>query len=130
MVELHRQDTKWATGEANFGYWTRPGRWTNLGSLKLSLSTRDYDALSADIDALLARGDPPLQPPGSDYIVVCTDGPGYLTERRVNGKSTWLEGLCGDHPNKAIAKLMQRVVWHEACKYKPTVVPCDAATAP
>src|SRR5208337_1276282 len=106
-VELHRVQDGTAAGTATFGYWRR-GDWDPLGSLKLGLSKVQYDKLAARIDGLLVRGEPASDP---HNVVVCADGPGYLTERRKNIVSTWLSGFCGIHPNNAIAKLMLQVVW-------------------
>jgi hypothetical protein len=130
VIELHRQDADWALGDASFGFWGRGSGWTSLGHLRIELRSADYAALSKKVDALLARGEPAPPPPESGWVVVCTDGPGYLSERRKNGKSTWMSGFCGEHPNNAIARLMMQVVWKEACTYRPAVPPCFTKEVP
>lgn len=129
VIEIHRQDADWAAGEASFGFWGRGSGWTKLGYLRIELRSADYTALSQRVDALMARGEPAPPSPGSGSIVVCTDGPGYLSERRKNGRSSWMSGFCGDHPNKEIARLMMQVVWKEACTYRPAVPPCSMKSA-
>ncbi len=44
-------------------------------------------------------------------MIVCADGPGYVSERRRAGKSQWLSGFCGEnHPNEEIAGLVEAVM--------------------
>lgn len=45
-----------------------------------------------------------------DSIIVCTDGPGYLTEIRSNGRTRWMSGFCGRNANNVIAPMMGRLV--------------------
>jgi len=124
VIELHRNADGSAIGVADLGFSGRGGNgWTDLGSLKVGLSAERFAALSAKIDGLLARGEP-VPETSANVVHICTDGPGYVTERRKNGRSEWMSGFCGDHPNNQIAKLMLAVVWGEVCLYGPTVAPC------
>lgn len=121
VIELRRVDAGSAEGEVRF---LRTGRdhGIEVGRIRFDIAAEDYAALIRQIDALLARRDfqrsrVTRDPDGTvTELLVCTDGPGYLTERRVGGKEVWLEGSCGDdHPNQAIAALLQKVVLDHAC---------------
>lgn len=108
IVELHRSKPGLAEGEVQFFYGHPSAGWSKVGWAKLSLSAAEYDELAGRIDILLARGEP--NNVHGVEIIVCTDGPGYLTERRNSGTSGWLSGFCGEHPNNEIAVLMSNVV--------------------
>ncbi|HWA63300.1 MAG TPA: hypothetical protein VG939_18130 [Caulobacteraceae bacterium] len=105
IVELHKTP-KGAQGEALFFDGHPSLGWRRIGWLRLAASDANYARLVARIDELLGRGDPEAAGP----LVICTDGPGYLTERRLNGKTTRLGGFCGDHPNNEIASIMEGVI--------------------
>jgi hypothetical protein len=123
VAELHREPDR-GVGSVTFGYWGR-GDWEEGGSLSLGLSLKQYDELVAKVDALVAqsgaKADTKTNRHGIGVVHICTDGPGYLTERRKNGRTIWLDGFCGDdHPNNAIARLMFAVVSSNLCSYGPS----------
>lgn len=106
VIEIHRRDGKSAVGAVRLLVGHRD-QWTTLGTLAIEMPVTDFDALAGRVDALMDRGEPSKTRDGN--IIVCTDGPGYVTERRSGGHSRWLMGFCGDHPNKEIATLMGRL---------------------
>lgn len=121
VIELHRVDEKFARGEVRF-LWTSRDRGEETGRIKLGMLIEDYEALTRRIDEQLTRRDfedsrVVHNSKGQvTELIVCTDGPGYVTERRVGGKEVWLDGFCGDnHPNDAIAVLLQAAVMDYAC---------------
>jgi hypothetical protein len=129
VLELHRLGDGGAIGVVTFVYATREIDGDNLGSLRVGLRRGEYDALIGKIDALMAAGDPPTPPLRGAHgelgrFFVCTDGPGYLTERRLDGRTHWLSGDCAPHPNNQIVKLMWEVVVANLCGYEPAGRPC------
>lgn len=106
VIELHRKDDRWATGTMSLLIGHPSYHWTTTATVILEINTSEYEALTQEIDAQLLRGEPPLVELENGDIVICTDGPGYVTERLKNGHNQWLSGFCGDHPNNRIAELM------------------------
>lgn len=100
-IELHRVGDDGANGEIvlyapvnNGETFTSPDdRMRFVGWRALGMSRARYDALVAKIDAAMAESDPPPPPKSAaqpDELVVCSDGADYLTERRKQGRTTWL----------------------------------------
>lgn len=121
VIELRRVDGDSAEGEVRF-LWTGRDRGVEIGRIGFDIPAEDYAVLTGQIDAQLARRDfqesrVTRDPDGTIVeFLVCTDGPGYVTERRVGSKQLWLKGFCGDdHPNQAIAALLQKVVLDHTC---------------
>ncbi len=107
VIEIHRSDAKRASGDVYFLAGHNARGWERQGQLKWFMSSADYDKLASAVDAALAKGDPGMLPKTKEGdILLCTDGPGYLSERRLNRKTHWLSGFCGDNPNNDIASLM------------------------
>ena len=70
---------------------------------RFELEPNEYEYIAGMVDDAFALGEPNLRP-DADTMIICTDGPGYLTERLMDGSSTWMAGQCGDeHPNDVIA---------------------------
>lgn len=105
IVELHRTKRDRAEGVAEF-YRGHPSLgWTKAGSVRLEGPKDEFDRLAEKVRVALARGEPDNRV--SDEIVVCTDGPGYVTEQRQSGRTVWTSGFCNNgHPNNEIAELM------------------------
>jgi hypothetical protein len=114
IFEAHAVDRDRAAGTVSFFYGHAGSGWKRTGSMAIEMRRSDFDAAVARVDAALARATPPQK----DEIMVCTDGPGYLTERRHAGKSQWLAGFCDDdHPNKAIAREVERIVGEQLGRF-------------
>lgn len=107
IVELRKGQAGGAVGEAQFFSGHPRTKWTRTGWIKLSLPDAAYAELASRIDLLLTRKEPAS---ASDEVVVCTDGPGYLTERRRAGMTVWLSGFCDGNPNDEIAVLMSDAI--------------------
>ena len=92
--------------------WMREGRWT------FDISPTQFRDLTAVIESEMARIQPPREPPGPDDdedIVVCTDGPGFLTEYVRGGQVTSMSGFCpysmhGQPPNRIVEEHPNRMV--------------------
>lgn len=130
VAEVHRDGSKFAVGEITFFAGHPSSSWVKIGWFRYGLSAADYDVLSGKVDQQLTRTVPefPQQLPNGSIFVGCTDGPGYLTERRKSGQSTWLSGFCGDHPNKMIADLMFAAFERGACRFGPHRSDCPSST--
>lgn len=66
-----------------------------------------YAGIARRVRALLFD---PARMPNKDSaeLVICTDGPGYLTELREAGRTHNLSGFCApNHPNNAVYKLIR-----------------------
>jgi hypothetical protein len=90
--------------------------WTRQATMEARLSPEAYAEALARVDALYRPLDYAAIPGPNDpsrVIALCTDGPGYLSERNRDGEVTWLSGHCADnHPNPAIAGVMRELVEH------------------
>ena len=92
--------------------------WTVDERRMFSLSRREYDALAAGVDAALASYRPSTPVDlgnGTTETIVCTDGPGFLTERVAAGAVATLAGSCPperdrQHANRLVAALVVRIV--------------------
>jgi hypothetical protein len=78
------------------------------------ISAGAYRSLAKTTDRSLAMASD-IPPTGGEEIVVCTDGPGYLTERVRGGQLTTLSGFCprtehGRHPNISIVCAIQSLL--------------------
>lgn len=105
VIEVHRTRDGSAEGE---GVWLRGhprAGWTRTGTTKIKLTSAQYDALTTEVDGALTS-----TPNKTDDLVICTDGPGWVTERKRMDLVSTLSGFCDlNHPNNQIAKAMQRL---------------------
>jgi len=88
--------------------------WRVKEERQFRISAVSYRSLSTTTERALVRASE-VPPTTSDDIVVCTDGPGYLTERIRRGQVATLSGFCprteeGGHPNVAIVCAMQSLL--------------------
>lgn len=96
----------WLDGHPSLG-------WRVTRRQRFELAPSEYERLATFVDQQLARGAPDLRSEAGDVIMVCTDGPGYLTERLMDGDQSWLRGFCGDdHPNDAIKAYLSAWALH------------------
>ena len=84
-----------------------------------TLSRREYLNLAAGVDSAMADYRRPDPDPDKDEMIVCMDGPGFLTERVVEGRVTTLAGNCPPseqvaHPNNRIVALFVALVCRHA----------------
>lgn len=103
VVELAGQPDGTAKGDVTFVHGHPFRGWKRGEPLPLVLGAQPWTSLRAAMEQTLARPEP--SPGDGDDLVICTDGPGYVTEWRSDGRSRWLSGFCGDHPNRKIANL-------------------------
>ena len=121
IIEIHRRDVEWATGTMTLLIGRPRGRWITTATLVIEMNTPQFEDLTRQIDAQLQRKEPPLENVKGE-IVVCTDGPGYVTERLSHGGSRWLSGFCGDHPNNRIAELMAPIAAQSFDRWLPEFI--------
>lgn len=86
--------------------------WEAEGEEHLTLSGPEYRHLAAEVDAAVAGYGAPVVEPGRGETIVCTDGPGFLTERVHNGTVRSMVGACPPsmttlHANRIIAAAIQ-----------------------
>ena len=118
IIELHRRDADWAEGTMTLLYGHPSEKWEIKATISLAISASEFDKLTRKIDAEMSKGE--QQAEGADgTIVVCTDGPGYVTERLAGDHSQWLSGSCGDHPNDRIAAMMAPLAAHSIDQWLP-----------
>lgn len=121
IIELHRRDADWAEGTLTLLYGHPSEKWEIKATISLAISASEFDRLTRKIDAEMSKGE--QQTEGADgTIVVCTDGPGYVTERLAGGHSQWLSDSCGDHPNDRIAAMMAPLAAHSIDQWLPKFV--------
>lgn len=96
----------WARGHPGYG-WERTRR------RSVTITHEEFDWIMSSVDALLADGQPSqvyVDADEQEIIVLCTDGPGYRSERVHENTVTWLTGFCGvpdhPHPNTRIADIL------------------------
>jgi len=83
--------------------------WRRTRRERIELTGSEYQDLATFVDEHLARGEPQLTDDEGEGVV-CTDGPGYTTERLMDGVQTWMHGFCGEgHPNQTIKN--ELAVW-------------------
>ena len=83
--------------------------WQIRDELRFHLSQSAYRQLAETVDTAFRQPVTSIyrDEKGEEFEVICTDGPGYLTERVAGERVISLAGFCGDaHPNKAIARAM------------------------
>jgi hypothetical protein len=98
------------------GHWRTS--WEPVAIRSFQLSSAEYRRLANRVDDALARYRPSVEVQNEDgtrEAIVCTDGPGYLTERVRDGRVTTLVGFCppvGDeeHSNRRIADVMMAMI--------------------
>ena len=83
--------------------WVREGQWT------FDISPAYFRELTAKVDEAIVRfrPDPGPMRPDEEERIVCTDGPGFLTERVRETQVISLSGSCpyswdDEHPNRMI----------------------------
>lgn len=84
--------------------------WKEIMAFEAILSADEYKAVLKKIDGLYKEPeDGDHKPVDTDEgIIVCTDGPGLLSERMRGDSFSYIDGSCGeDHPNRLIAQYLQ-----------------------
>jgi len=92
--------------------------WDVADDQMFSLSRREYAQLVAGVDWAFAeypRLVAHLDRSETAEMIVCTDGPGFLTERVVQGRVATLAGDCplteeSEHPNRRVVALLTDLV--------------------
>jgi hypothetical protein len=89
-----------ATGEVEIAWFDGHPRlgWRRTHRHRFQIPQREYERVVAEVDRLMALEVVELQRRPNDEaepaIVVCSDGPGYLTERIRDGEVRWLRPMC------------------------------------
>lgn len=92
--------------------WLREGRW------RFDVTPTQFRELGASVDVAMARLRPnlrPMDPDGEEVFVLCTDGPGFLTELLRGGQVVSVTGSCAysrdeQHPNRAVEDAVLDIV--------------------
>ncbi len=108
MTFVGAADGAWA--EVVWLYGHSQTEWRVTRRERFALEPSEYESIATFADSAYVRGARRgYMNPTRDVIHVCADGPGYLSERLVDGSQTWLAGSCGDeHPNDEIANYLLR----------------------
>ena len=109
MTFVGAADGAWA--EVVWALWdNRVDRWRATRRERFELEPSEYEDLATFADQAYLRGARRgFMDPAPEAIYVCADGPGYLTERLIDGRQIWLAGPCGpEHPNDEIADYLVR----------------------
>jgi len=118
VVEMVRLDRDTIKARILYIYGHPKEGWTKTAEMLLEMHRLSYEELAKWVDEELAKGDPELTlPDGATFV--CTDGPGYLTERRKADQDTSLDGSCGDHPNNRIALAMGGLIRRTQARWEP-----------
>lgn len=81
VFQVAPKDEHFAVAAVEF-YWGHPAsKWTKTGYLRFSMPTKQYKRLTKAVDFALSKKIRRTDPSAGE-IIVCTDGPGYVTERR------------------------------------------------
>lgn len=127
-LELHPQKhsrghVAMAVGEV-FLHEATPRGVLPAGWIVLRMRLDDYDKLMADVDQLLARGDPR---DGAGLGVVCADPDSYIVERRRHGKTRWVYEDCGsDMPAADVVYRIAEAFPFPLCWYTSAALDDDA----
>jgi len=103
VVELAEQPDGSAAGTVTYLLGHPHEGWKRASPVPLALLPAEWRKLRTDVDAALLKREPAASR-ADGSLFLCTDGPGYLTERQSAGGTFWVSGFCGDHPNDGIAK--------------------------
>jgi hypothetical protein len=71
--------------------------WRRTRGERFQISEDEYQEIAAEVDRLLSLGVAEAQSritPEGRILVVCADGPGYLTERVKSGEVAWMRPMC------------------------------------
>lgn len=110
VVELVGNEAGGATVRI-FGFYGHPRTsWRRTGMHRFILPSEQYRQLADSVDRAMVHNVPPRLAQGE--VVVCTDGPGLLTERVRDGAVRSLGGSCplsvhAEHPNRVIEAAVQ-----------------------
>ncbi|MBA4766806.1 MAG: hypothetical protein H2049_04115 [Porphyrobacter sp.] len=86
--------------------------WIEMLSAYSDIPREQFDRLRASFAAALSAApiaSLSVDRDGNEVIIVCTDGPGYLTEVVEPSGTRELSGFCGDHPNRRLAEEIERI---------------------
>lgn len=88
------------------GHWRT--QWELQGERRFHLPAAEYRQLSEQVDTALAAYRGPNYDHAQGEVIICTDGPGFLTERVREGRVVTLTGQCPPtrnelHSNRLIA---------------------------
>jgi hypothetical protein len=80
--------------------------WTRTGDVRFGVSMTNFERLTAAVDGYLAKSVPSQaelrqgHDASEDEIILCTDGPAYVTERRTWGADNVVDRLLRRRPSK------------------------------
>jgi hypothetical protein len=118
VVEVVRLDPRTVNGRILYVYGHPSEGWFQTVEMLLEMHPLEYEELARWVDEEMAKADPQPRPDGT--IMLCADGPGYLTERRKAGADSQLEGSCGvDHPNSRISLAMGGLIKRTLTRWEP-----------
>lgn len=112
IVQITKQDNGEGRGQVILLHGHPIDGWFQTGELMLIVYFDEYAEIARLFDEAMAKSnDPHIKPSDDNVIFVCTDGPGYLSERITGGQSTELEGSCGEkHPNNLLAVVIEGLI--------------------
>jgi len=105
-------------GDASVSLYVLDGHprigWRVKEERRFRISAVSYRSLASVTERALIKASE-VRPATGDDILLCTDGPGYLTERIRHGQVETLSGFCpptkdGRHPNISIVCAIQSVL--------------------
>jgi len=103
VIELAEQPDGGAVGAVTWLLGHPQESWKRADPVPLVLLPAEWRKLRTDVDSALLKREPAASR-ADGSLFICTDGPGYLTERNSSGGTFWVSGFCGDHPNDDVAK--------------------------
>lgn len=122
------------------GHWRT--RWRRRQEWRFTLSPEEFREIGGVFEAAFAayRPYPPLREDGEFVGILCTDGPGYASERVRGGTVQSMAGSCpreihGSHPNRDIAAAIARMMcmrvgnrWAAELSFRPARSNCRRST--
>jgi|GEM_PF-4341324 hypothetical protein len=109
VVELAEQPDGSASGAVTWLLGHPQDDWKRADPVPLTLPPAEWRKLRGEVDVALLKREPAASR-ADGSLVLCTDGPGYLTERQSPSGTFWVSGFCGDHPNDDVAKLFNALL--------------------
>ena len=110
VIELRLNRRGGASVRFTWFYGHQGWRWIKEGERRFEITPGAFRELRAAVDDAVSRVRPPPRrsgPDGGETIMVCTDGPGFLTEQVRDGQVITMTGFCPyrrdeEHPHRAI----------------------------
>jgi hypothetical protein len=129
VVEFRPDARGGARVRFNWFYGHLRWRWISEGSWTFDIAPRHFREFSATVDDAMSRVQRDPGPGEEESFPLCTDGPGFLTERVLGAEVVTMNGFCPyslnpdvEHPNRAVEIAVLNII---CPRFRPEFNPRD-----